>query len=366
MKRFLGRSILAGLVMGLLFSIFPGTPAYATTSWKLPVDSSGSLSGAAGETTILIGMTVCIKSDGKVYMADADDPTLRDVVGFVQQTTGVADDDVYILKNGILKGQTSLTPGGTVYLSTTAGGFTQDNSVSTAGTHPIELGKAISTTSYMLDANPKIPQIDTWRIATGYQISDEFATGSAWETSLDSYTITTQGTYTQALQDANGGTLLITNGAVDDDLVSIQTKKEIVNLTANKHTVFEARFTLNHATENDVLLGLIIRDITPLANSDGVYFVKADDQTAWKFICVMDSTITSVASVDTADTSAHTFSIDCDGTTSCTPYIDGVAGTAITTNLPTDEVLAPTFHIQNGEAVAKTLLLDFWKVSQER
>lgn len=205
-----------------------------------------------------------------------------------------------------------------------------------------------------------------WSISTHWEISDEYATGSAWETSIASYTITTQGTYIQALQDANSGTLLITNGAVDDDLVSIQSAKEHFKLTAGKKTIAEVRFKLNEATENDVLIGWVIQDTTPLANTDGLYFHKPDDQTTYEFVGNMDSTPTSVSSVATADTSAHTYSFECNGITSCTPYIDGVAGTPITTNLPTDEELAFTVYIRNGEAVAKTLELDYWSVTQER
>lgn len=205
-----------------------------------------------------------------------------------------------------------------------------------------------------------------WSISNFWCTFDEFASGSAAETTTDSYVSTEVGAHSEVLQDANSGTWLITNAAADDDLATIQSAKEHLLLTAGKKTIAEVRFTLNEATENDVLIGWVIRDTTPLTNTDGIYFHKPDGQTTYEFVGNMDSSSTSVSSVATADTSAHTYSFECNGTTSCTPYIDGVAGTPITTNLPTDEELAFTVYLRNGEAVAKTVTIDYWSVTQER
>ena len=47
--------------------------------------------------------------------------------------------------------------------------------------------------------------------------------------------------------------------------------------------------------------------------------------------------------------------------------VNGVkVGTAVVTNLPDDEDLTITFGIQNGEAVAKTMTIDYIFVSKER
>jgi hypothetical protein len=43
-----------------------------------------------------------------------------------------------------------------------------------------------------------------------------------------------------------------------------------------------------------------------------------------------------------------------------------VAGTSVTTNLPDDEDLAISFALQNGEAVAKTMTVDYIFVAKER
>jgi hypothetical protein len=74
----------------------------------------------------------------------------------------------------------------------------------------------------------------------------------------------------------------------------------------------------------------------------------------------------SATAGETLATGWHIFSIECSGTTSCTPYIDGVAGTAVSTNLPDDEELAITAHLQNGEAAAKWMEMDYIQVIQDR
>ena len=43
-----------------------------------------------------------------------------------------------------------------------------------------------------------------------------------------------------------------------------------------------------------------------------------------------------------------------------------VIGTVVTTNLPDNEQLALSFGVQNGEAVAKTMTIDYLSVAQER
>jgi hypothetical protein len=43
-----------------------------------------------------------------------------------------------------------------------------------------------------------------------------------------------------------------------------------------------------------------------------------------------------------------------------------VVGTSVTTNLPDDEDLTISFAIQNGEAVAKTMTVDYILCSKER
>jgi hypothetical protein len=48
-------------------------------------------------------------------------------------------------------------------------------------------------------------------------------------------------------------------------------------------------------------------------------------------------------------------------------FVNGLLGGSLaTTNLPDDEDLTVTFAIQNGEAVAKTMTVDYIYVAKER
>jgi hypothetical protein len=51
-----------------------------------------------------------------------------------------------------------------------------------------------------------------------------------------------------------------------------------------------------------------------------------------------------------------------------TPYVNGVAKTPITStaNMPDDEDLTVSFGIQNGEAVAKTMTVDYILAAMDR
>ncbi len=56
-----------------------------------------------------------------------------------------------------------------------------------------------------------------------------------------------------------------------------------------------------------------------------------------------------------------------DGVSQIQYFVNGVLGGAsVTTNLPDDEDLTVTFAIQNGEAVAKTMTVDYIFVAKER
>ena len=79
-------------------------------------------SATAGET-LSVGDVACIKSDGYAYKADANDSALRPAVGVIGKggATGVT---VEIVVEGIIAGQTQLTPGLRLYLSETAGAMT--------------------------------------------------------------------------------------------------------------------------------------------------------------------------------------------------------------------------------------------------
>jgi hypothetical protein len=184
-----------------------------------------------------------------------------------------------------------------------------------------------------------------------------------------SWTVTeTQAGATQALTDGDGGLLLITNTAADDDLVSLQKVGESFRFASGKKLFFEARFKVSDATQSDFVVGLQITDTTPLDVSDGVFFIKADGSTSVSLVVEKNGTATTTASVATAanDTFIR-LGFYYNGASAIEYFVNGVTlGTSVTTNLVDDEDLTPTFAIQNGEAVAKTMTMDYIFVAKER
>lgn len=183
----------------------------------------------------------------------------------------------------------------------------------------------------------------------------------------------TQASATQALTDADGGVLLLTNSAADDDLNALQKVGESFRFQAGKKSFFKARFAVSDATQSDFVMGLQITDTTPLAVTDGVYFRKDDGDANLDFVVVKDSTASTATAITTVANNTYiTVGFYYNGvdevvyaasTNSNNPT---VLGKLATTNLPDDEDLTISFGIQNGEAVAKTMSIDYIFAAQER
>jgi hypothetical protein len=173
---------------------------------------------------------------------------------------------------------------------------------------------------------------------------------------------------TQALTDGDGGLLLITNTAADNDLVSLQKKGESFRFASGKALFFEARFKVSDATQSDVVIGLQITDTTPLDVSDGVFFIKADGAATVNFLVEKNNTATTASSIATmADDTYIRLGFYYDGSSAVQYFVNGTyTGSSVTTNLPDDEDMTITIAIQNGEAVAKTMTVDYVYVAKER
>ena len=187
------------------------------------------------------------------------------------------------------------------------------------------------------------------------------------------WTITTteagSGAATEALASTSaGGLLLITNDDADNDLDFFNLKTEAFKFVAGKKTFFKARFAVSDATQSDFVMGLQITDATPLAVSDGVYFMKDDGDASLDFHVEKDGSDTTASAIATvSDATMLVAGFYYDGKSAIEYYVDDVKlGTSVTTNLPDDEELAVSFGIQNGAAAAKTMTVDYIFVSQER
>ncbi|MFC1719313.1 hypothetical protein ACFL6S_37030 [Candidatus Poribacteria bacterium] len=191
------------------------------------------------------------------------------------------------------------------------------------------------------------------------------------------WTITTveagSGSASEALDDAVGGVLKITNDDADDDSDQFQKVGEAFKLASGKPLYFEMRFKVSDATQSDVLVGLCITDTTLIAGvSDGVYFRSDDGDANLDFVTEKNTTETAAdTGVDLSDDTWIAVGFYFDGAGQVTPFVGTDPGdltpyTAHTTNVPDDEELTPSFSIQNGEAAAKTMYVGYIRVIQKR
>jgi hypothetical protein len=187
------------------------------------------------------------------------------------------------------------------------------------------------------------------------------------------FTITTTedgtGSATEALGDGDGGLLVVTNAAGDNDADFFQLVKEGFKYEAGKQIAFKARFKTSDADASDVVMGLQITDTSPLNVTDGMFFLLTDGSTTLQFIvekdstqstldlptAIADDTFTTVGFVySPKDQKFHVFQNNV------------LAGTVVNTNAPDDEEMTVSFGIQNGAAAAKVLTVDYVTAMKER
>lgn len=196
-----------------------------------------------------------------------------------------------------------------------------------------------------------------------------------WFDDFDSYTAAnwtvteTDSGATQAITDGDGGILLITNTAADNDLVGMQLAKETFRLAPGKETWIKARFKVSDATQSDVLIGLYITDTSPVASkpSDGFFFQKLDGSTSMTFEIGKNSTYTSKTVGTIVSDTYAVVAAYYNGSDKVEVFYNNVrVGSAATTNLCDDEDLAVSIALQNGDANARTLSVDYLLVAKKR
>lgn len=178
----------------------------------------------------------------------------------------------------------------------------------------------------------------------------------------------------EALISADGGVLVLTNDDADNDNDFLQWAGgagaviESFRFEAGKPLWFKARFKVSDATESDVVIGLQITDTSPLAVSDGVYFLKADGTTSMSLLVTKNSTSTTLSGAATLVSDTYiTVGFYYDGESAINVFADDIrTGTVAVTNLPDDEDLTISFGIQNGSAGAKTMSIDYILAAKAR
>ena len=187
------------------------------------------------------------------------------------------------------------------------------------------------------------------------------------------WTITTTedgtGSASEALADGDGGVLLVTNAAGDNDHDFFQLVKEGFKFESGKQIGFHIRFKTNDATQSDIVAGLQLTDTTPLDVTDGIFFLKEDGAATISFIVEKDSSQSTLTLPNSlADDTFMTLGFIYDPKDQKFHVFQNnvLAGTVVSTNAPDDEELTLSFGIQNGAAAAKTLSVDYVGAYKER
>ncbi len=224
-------------------------------------------------------------------------------------------------------------------------------------------------TSYRYQAMGLLPIIDP---SEQYTFFDDFTsywaanTGSAgnWMTTI---TQAGAGNASAVVTQEFGGVVLITNDDADDDNYFAQWKggnlsavAETFKFVSGKQLWFKCRFKISDATQSDVVIGLQIADTTPLAVSDGVYFLKADGSTTMNLLVTKNGTSTTTAAATMVADTYVELAFFYNGNDAIEIWLNNNrVANSVTTNLVDDEELAVSFGIQNGEAAAKTMSIDY-------
>lgn len=178
----------------------------------------------------------------------------------------------------------------------------------------------------------------------------------------------TQAGATQAIAaDVVGGALALVNSAADDDVNQLQSAEEWFKLTVGKQAWFECKFKVSDATQSDLYVGFATTDTTIIAGTtDSVGFRKSDGSTTLQSLTEDNTTETANTAVTMADDTYVTVGFHWDGKSLVRFYVNRGLVATHSTNIETTNKLALTLCLQNGEAAAKTLTVDYVYVALER
>ncbi len=201
---------------------------------------------------------------------------------------------------------------------------------------------------------------------------NDFVRGPGLDAAFDNeWTVTRveagAGESTAALGDVSGGALVLTTDAAENDGLNLQALGECFNLAGAgiEALYFGARFKISDPTQSDLFIGLCDTDTDILGGADdSIGFRKIDGSTAVSFVSER-ATVETTAPAFTADTAWHIVEFYYDARRSTLEvFVDGVSkGFVAVTTLP-DEEQRVSVQFLTGEAVAKTMTIDWITVIQ--
>lgn len=190
-----------------------------------------------------------------------------------------------------------------------------------------------------------------------------------------------------AVADINGGGLLLTTDAGDNDTIFAQHANESFKLAAGKPCWFKTRFSITDTNANAASIlntewyfGLMVRDTDPLSSTagdgvtDGVFFMSEDGTANVYLHCQKNATTGQLSTLLSSTLTVATlteFAFYFDGYRYIEVFVDGTKKqtvdltTTLATYLP-DTELAVSFGVKTGETVAKIMTLDYLFCAQER
>lgn len=220
------------------------------------------------------------------------------------------------------------------------------------------------TTSTVNDPTGAMGQLDPTKFHTFFNDFDTFNTGD-WAINE----IGAGGT--SALGAGDGGLLVLTTDALDNDAIQIQNTVASFLMASGKQAFFRCRLKIEDATQSDLLVGLAALDSTVFDVTDGIFFQKDDGDALVDFYVQKDASTGRTSTVGITSMANDTFielAWHYDGSQWVTAYVNGVLTarlSAASTYLP-DTVLTPTVAYRAGEAGAIACTVDYILVAKER
>ena len=181
------------------------------------------------------------------------------------------------------------------------------------------------------------------------------------------------GSATYVCANVVNGVLLMTNAAGDNDNIQVARLCECWKLVDAYPLYAEIRFKVSDATQLDMFFGLVTGQVWFAAPNDYVVFHKDDGDANIDFSNALNGVATdNDTGIDLEDDTWIILGFHWDGDASLRYFVFRdtdrycLATGTVTTTIVQDEELTLAFGVQNGEALAKTMQVDYVKCVQKR